>query len=174
VSAVTAQLSSDLLLNVNTVVPGVTATVEMTLSGANGTATLSSVNCTNNVFVSMGIAVTVSAVTGSVTLNGATLTAASVAKKSGSGSFTVVPPNANTVGATPPNPQNPQNFGSTTPAISYSPTLGSIPGLDATVSGVLSTISNSLDPILQVAGESVGGAQVAAWAEKCDAVLLGQ
>jgi uncharacterized membrane protein len=163
--ATTTQLWSDLQLTLQPIVGLPTQVLDITLSGATGTATLSQVNCTNNVLQTVKINVDTSAATGNVSLNGANIATASVnGVTNKAGTYSVVPPNSTTVsGAT-----NPRNFGTTTPSITVSG-LGLVPSLVGTV---LSTAQGALGPVLQATGFSVGGAQVAATSADCDDVSI--
>jgi uncharacterized membrane protein len=170
--AVTAQVSSDLSMSV---LDGLTTyTVDVPLSAAVGYATLAVMNCSNNMFQSMQIAASVTPATGTVTVNGSTLATITVNGKTTSLTFTTVPPTASTASAGT-NPRSFSNNGTTTPTVTYSPTLTGIPGLDAIVLALLnSTLKSVLGPVLQVTGADVGGAQVAATAAGCDAISLVQ
>jgi hypothetical protein len=151
-----------------------TYTVDVPLSAAVGYATLAVMNCSNNMFQSMQIAASVTPATGTVTVNGSTLATITVNGKTTSLTFTTVPPTASTASAGT-NPRSFSNNGTTTPTVTYSPTLTGIPGLDAIVLALLnSTLKSVLGPVLQVTGADVGGAQVAATAAGCDAISLVQ
>lgn len=169
--ATTAQVSADLQLTIS--VLGAPEVLDIPLSAATGTATLSQVNCTNNVMQSVKINVgTTAATTANQGSNGlslagvniGTLTINGVSNKAGT--YTVVPPTSTTVsGGT-----NPRNFGTTAPTLS-------VPGL-STLSPVYTLITSQLQPVLgpvlQAAGASVGGAQVAATSATCDVVSIVQ
>jgi len=142
------------------------------LSAAVGYATLSQITCSNNVFQNAKINVSTTAATGAVTLAGVnigTLTISGVSNKAGN--YGVVPP-----AAIPPNSaslgagDNPRNFGSTTPLFSYSG-LSSLSPVYTLLSSVLPPV---LGPVLQTAGASVGGAQVADLSDRCDVVSVVQ
>jgi uncharacterized membrane protein len=169
--AVTAQVSSDLNLTVLNVV-GSPVTVDIPLSAAVGYATLYSITCSDNMFQNMQILVSTTLASGTVTMNGSTLSTLSInGVTNRTGTYTVVPPNATTATNTSP-PQNPQTFGSKTPALHWSP---AITGIDANVAFLLNTtLASVLGPILQVTGADVGGAQVAATSAGCDAINLVQ
>ncbi len=82
------------------------------------------------------------------------------------GSFSTVPPTSASVSAG----TNPRNFGSTTPLFSYSG-LSSLSPVYTLLSSVLPPV---LGPVLQTAGASVGGAQVADLSARCDVVSVVQ
>ncbi len=163
--ATTAQLSYDLQLSLPPVL-GVSPVLDMSLSGAMGTATLAQVNCSNQVMQSVKINVATTALTGNVSFNGTLIGAAAVTGLNKSASFSVVPPNSSTVGTGPTS--NPRNFGTTSPTITVG---GTVP---SAVTSILPVADAALGAVLQVTGATVGGAQVAATSATCDDVSLVQ
>jgi len=165
--ATTAQLSSDLKLTVSPL--GQPEVLDIPLSAPTGTATLSQITCSNNVFQNAKINVGATSATGTVSLAGsniATLTVNGVNNKAGT--YTVVPPNATTVG----NGTNPRNFGSNgsnPPTLNYSGTTGNFSQVQSLLTTTLQPV---LGPVLQVTGASVGGAQVADTTARCDVVSI--
>jgi uncharacterized membrane protein len=168
--AVTAQVSADLKLTVLSLL-GVSETIDIPLSAAVGYATLNSVTCSDQEFQNSTINVSTTVASGSVTLNGNNLTTLTInGVNNKAGTFSTIPPTASTVSAH----TNPRNFGSTTPTLSWGTSLLGL-GLDANVLTLLnSNLQSVLGPVLQAAGASVGGAQVADTWAKCDAVAIVQ
>jgi uncharacterized membrane protein len=165
-TASTAQVSTDLKLTVL----GVTGTLDIPLTGAQATATLLGVTCSNNSLKNANIQPSSTTASGTVTLGGVSLATLSVTGYSGSqfgyGPL-VVPPSASTAA----NDQNPIVAGSTMPALSYSPAISA----SSPVYGLLtSTLPGVLGPILQAAGVPVGGVAVADLGTNCGAVSLVQ
>jgi uncharacterized membrane protein len=81
-----------------------------------------------------------------------------------------VPPTASTASATPA-PTNPVQVVPASPT----PTIAGLSGsTNPLVSTTLSTVTGLLDPVLQAAGVSVGGASIADLGTNCDAVSLVQ
>lgn len=171
----TAQMSSDLQLNLLG-----TGIIDIPLSAAKGTATLTTLICDNNAMTDTTIQPTTTTVQGTITLVGpgtnlGTLSVSGLTTQNTSplvyagGATGVVPPTATTEA----NGTNPQSVGATTPNLGYTAGTGVVnPSplytlLDATVNGVVG-------PILQVAGASVGGAQVADLSSNCGSVSLVQ
>jgi uncharacterized membrane protein len=165
--ATTAQLSSDLKLTVS--ILGLNQVLDVPLSAATGTATLSQMTCSNNVFQNAKINVSTTVASGAVTLNNAniaTLTVNGISNRAGN--YTIVPPTAASVTAR----TNPQNFGSNgtnPPTLNYSATSGNFPLVQALLTTTLQPV---LGPVLQVTGASVGGAQVADTSARCDVVSI--
>lgn len=175
-TATTAQVSSDLKFT-----QAGTGTVDIPLSTAQGTATLKTVNCSeqNNSFGSAVVSTSTQSTSGSVTLNGtlpalATLTINAVpttgttSLQFNSSNF---PPTASSAfPTTPPSatPTNPLQLTTATPTLSYS---------GSTATGAVATLLNTtlppvLGPVLQAAGASVGGATVADLDYNCGAVSI--
>ena len=162
-TATTAQVTADLKLNVLGV-----GLVDIPLTAAQGTATLSAVNCSqvNNSFGSAVVNGSTTAATAAITLGGAsagtlTISGVNVFKQFNS---TVVPPTAATQQATPPT--NPVQIGSTSPTLSYS-------GLPPSLSTLLPTmLTGVLTPVLQATGVTVGGATIADLNYNCGAVSI--
>ncbi len=165
-TATTAQLSSDLQLNV----PASGGLLDIPLSAVSGTVTLKKVNCVNNVMSSTKFYPSTTTTSGNVTLAGVGIGTLSIAGYSIPPTSTVsvsgslVPPSASTVGS------NPFTVGS--PALSYSGLTVTNPSPLYTL--LTSTLSGVLAPILQAAGVSLGGAQVAGLSTNCGAVSLVQ
>jgi hypothetical protein len=110
---------------------------------------------------------------GNVTLAGIDIATVSITGYSGpSSSFAggtsgVVPPTASTAAAG----TNPIQVAPASPT----PTFGGLSGsTNPSVSTALSTVAGFLDPVLQAAGVSVGGASIADLGTNCDAVSLVQ
>ncbi len=165
-TASTAQISTDLKLTVL----GVTGTLDIPLSGAQATATLLGVTCANNALKTANIQPAATTASGTVTLGGVSLGTLSVTGYSGS-QFgygpSVVPPSATTVA----NDSNPIVAGSNSPALNYSPPISTG---SPVYSLLTSTLPGVLGPILQAAGLSVGGVEVADLGTNCGAVSLVQ
>jgi tight adherence protein G len=165
-TASTAQVSADLKLTVL----GVTGLLDVPLTGAQATATLTGITCANNSMSSTTIQPAATTASGNVTLGGVSLSTLSVSGYSGS-SFgygpSVVPPTATTVSAD----SNPIVAGSNTPALSYSPAISTG---SPVYSLLTSTLPAVLGPILQAVGISVGGVSVADLSTNCGAVSLVQ
>lgn len=161
-TASTVQLTADLQLN-----DGVAGIINIPLSAAQGTATLTAVTCEFNAMFSTSIQPTTTAVTGNLSLAGVTVATISVSGSNpGAMPFpsTVVPPTATTAEAVPPT--NPKVVGTTTPTLIVS----SLPV--GTLSG--SVLNGVVGPILQAVGVSVGGAEVADLGTNCGSVSLVQ
>ena len=168
--AYTAQVTSDLKLTVTSLL-GQGINVDIPLSGAIGYATLASMSCTTaQVFQNATINVATTAATGTVTENGTslgTLTINGVSPQQ-TGTFSTVPPTTSSVSLG----TNPRKFGSTTPTLNYSSSLGTL-GLDTNLLNLLTVnLPSVLGPVLQVTGASVGGAQVTDTKVKCGVVSL--
>ncbi len=164
-TASTAQLSMDLQLSVL----GQPGVLDIPLSAAQGTATLETLRCTNNSMSVTDIQPTTTTATGNVTLAGTSIATLTVSGYSGS-QFgygpSVVPPTATTVA----NDTNPQVAGSNSPTLSYSGLSAQSPVFTL----LTSTLAGVLGPILQAAGVSVGGAEVADLSTNCGAISLVQ
>ena len=162
-TASTAQLTADLQLN-----DGLAGWINIPLSAAQGTATLTTLTCAFNSMTATDIQPTTTAVTGSINVAGVGVGSISV---SGLNSTTtsplgygpsVVPPTATTAA----NDTNPQEVGTTTPTLA----AGSL--VVGTLSG--SVLNGAVGPVLQAAGVSVGGAEVADLSTDCGSVSLVQ
>ena len=168
-TATTAQMSSDLQLNFLG-----SGLVNIPLSAAEGTATLTAMSCPANAMFNTTIQPITNAVTGTVSVAGTnvgTLSVAAVTTQNTSPfvySAGWVPPTATTI----QNGDNPQTAGATAPTLSYSGLTVTNPSLLYTL--LTSTLQGALGPILQVAGASVGGAQVADLSSNCGSVALVQ
>lgn len=163
-TASTAQLSMDLQLSVL----GQPGVLDIPLSAAQGTATLETLRCTNNAMSVTDIQPTTTTATGNVTLNGTSIATLTVSGYNGS-QFgygpSVVPPTATTVA----NGTNPQVAASITP-----PSYSGLNPLSPVFTLLTSTLAGVLVPILQAAGVSVGGAEVADLSTNCGSVSLVQ
>jgi uncharacterized membrane protein len=163
-TATTAQVTADLKLNLLGV-----GLVDIPLTAAQGTATLSAVTCSqvDNSFGRAVVTASTTTATAAITLGGAsagTLTISGVTSTAKSFPSTVVPPTAATQQATPPT--NPVQIGSTSPTLSYS-------GLPLSLSTVLPTmLTGVLAPVLQATGVTVGGATIADLNYNCGAVSI--
>lgn len=165
-SASTAQVAATLQFNLLGV-----GQLSIPLSAAQATTTLSSVSCSSsNAFQAAATSPTnTTAVTGSVSLAGAqiaTLTLAGVSNKSETFTAANVPPTASTFSAN----TNPKQVGSTTLAPTYTGLASSSPAytfLTTVLTGVMT-------PVLQAAGVSVAGADVAFLGANCGAVSIVQ
>jgi hypothetical protein len=161
--------------------------MDVSLGAAQGTATLTSLTCSqSNTLNGAVIAANTTAATGSVTLNDpsanfngpvATTSASGVSKNL---TFIApIPPTTSEFGPVTtqnPNP-NPAQIGTTAPQV----TITTLSGLPAPVTLVLSSVStlinqvsNTLSGVLQAAGITVAGADVADTAVDCNAVSLVQ
>jgi uncharacterized membrane protein len=169
--AETAQVSADLSLSIL----GVIGTVNIPLSAADGIATLTTITCLNDAMTSTKITSETTTATAAITLAGnavATLTLTGAPSSAQSYSAGTVPPTASTVSAA----TNPRQVGTDDPT----PTISGQTGLD---SGLLSailgtsltsgTLTDVLGPLLQAAGVTVGGADVADLGTDCDAIGIG-
>jgi uncharacterized membrane protein len=169
--AETAQVSADLSL----AILGVLGTVNIPLSAADGIATLTTITCINDAMTSTKITSETTTATAAVTLAGnavATLTLAGASSSAQSYSAGTVPPTASTVSAA----TNPRQVGTDAPT----PTISAQTGLDSGLLSVIlgtsltsGTLTDVLGPLLQAAGVSVGGADVADLGTDCDAIGIG-
>jgi hypothetical protein len=152
------------------------------LSAATGTATLSTLTCSNDSLSRMVIApVNTNAV--STGTNGVTLTL--LGNTTAQGTFSVggvtngttsfsgpalppatVPPTSATEAAG----TNPESVGTSTPTLTFTPAGGANPDVSATM-GVLAT---TYGPVLQALGLTVGGADIEAFPANCGTVSLVQ
>jgi uncharacterized membrane protein len=180
-SATSAQVQSTLKLTV----PGV-GELDVTLGAAQGKATLSSITCTqtNNSFAQAVIIANTSAATGSMTLTDPALglandpvatTSASRVSNTSVGFTPPVPPTTSEFGAA--SNANPVQIGSTSPTFTIT-TLG---GLGSGIVSVLTAnnplilqLQSALSGILQAAGVTVAGADIADLSIDCDSVSLAQ
>ena len=164
-TATTAQVSSDFQLSVFGA-----GLLDIPLSAAQGTATLSGIKCADNSLSSATIQPSTTTATGTVTLAGSSIATLSISGYSGSAlgyPAVDVPPTATTVG----NGTNPQLAGTTTPSLNYTGPTGNFSQVQTLLTSTLSTV---LGPILQAAGVTVGGAEVADLSTNCGAVSLVQ
>jgi uncharacterized membrane protein len=167
-TASTAQLTSDLQLNYLGV-----GIIDIPLSAAQGTATLTTLYCPSNSMGQTDIQPATTTVSGTVTtpVGNGTLTLSGY--NSGTTSpfpytAAVVPPTATTVA----NGTNPQTVGTTTPTPAW--TGVTVPVASPIYTLLTSTLSGVLGPILQAAGAAVGGIQVADLSTTCGSVSLVQ
>jgi uncharacterized membrane protein len=160
-TASTAQLTSDLKLN-----DGVAGIIDIPLSAAQGTATLTTLTCAYNSMTATDIQPTTTTVTGNINVAGVVVGSISVSGLNSTTTSplgygpTVVPPTATTAA----NNTNPKGVGTTTPTLA----AGSL--VVGTLSG--SVLNGVVGPILQAAGVSVGGAEVADLSTNCGSVAL--
>jgi uncharacterized membrane protein len=167
-TASTAQVQADLQLTLP-----VLGLLDIPLSAARGTATLNTLKCQNNSMSSTTIAGATNTASGNVTLGGTDIATVSITGYSGpSSSFAggasgVVPPTASTAAAG----TNPVQVAPASPTPAFGGLSGSTNPL---VTTALSTVAGFLDPVLQAAGVSVGGASIADLSTNCDAVSLVQ
>jgi uncharacterized membrane protein len=180
-SATSAQVQSTLELTI----PGV-GEIDVSLGAAEGTATLSSVTCTqtSNSFSQAVVNASTTAATGSVTLTDPLLgltsdpiatTSASGVTNTPIGFSSPIPPTTSEfgTGSTP----NPNQIGTTSPTV----TITALGGLGSGILGVLSAnnpliqqLQGAFSGILQAAGVTVAGANIADLAIDCDTVSLAQ
>ena len=166
-TAKTAQVQADLQLTLP-----VLGVLDVPLSAASGTATLKAVNCTNNALSSTKIAATTTTNTAAVTLAGAAVATLSISGYSGgpvSFGAGVVPPTATTAAAD----SNPITVGTNSPTPTYTGQTAkyNIPLVNSLLTSIMPGV---LGPILQAAGVTVGGAEVATLSANCDAVSVVQ
>jgi uncharacterized membrane protein len=170
--ATTAQIQADVKLSVLGV-----GIIDIPLSAAEGISTLNLITCVNNAMTNTKITSVTQTATATVTLQpGLGLPTQTIASLSVSGapitaesySASVVPPTASTAFPTPPTlPTNPLQLGTSSPQLTFTGQTGSW----SLVSGLLTgAIDNVLGSVLQAAGVSVGGADVADLGTDCDAI----
>ena len=163
-TASTGQMTADLKLNVLG-----SGLLDIPLSAASGTATLKTVNCFNNAMTSTKIAATTTAASATVTLAGSSIATLSVSGYSGpqiSYAAAVVPPTASTQAAD----TNPITVGSNSPTLSYA----GLSSLSPVYTLLTSTLPGVYGPVLQAAGVTVGGGEVADLSTNCNAVSIVQ
>ncbi|HWD56367.1 MAG TPA: hypothetical protein VG346_14670 [Acidimicrobiales bacterium] len=176
-TAKTAQVTANLSLSLSLLGLSL-GTVGIDLTGASGTATLKSVNCTDNSMLNTAINVNTNALSTEATLTlgsgaptpAAQVTVAGVVNASATYSGSVVPPTISTQNAG----TNPYTVGSNTPSIGFG---SQVLGLNLNVLNLLSTgsvLSTALGPVLQALGVTVAGAQVADLSTNCDAISIVQ
>jgi uncharacterized membrane protein len=166
-AASTSQVTADLQMNLS-VAGASLGLLNVPLSLASGTATLSSLSCPASGLSITKINVTTSAANAAVTLAGqpqGSFTINGVSSGSATYSSLVVPPTATTA----QNGTNPKSVGSNAPNFTSSGTLNPL------VSTLLtSVLPGALAPVLQAAGVTVGSADVADMSTHCGAVSLVQ
>jgi uncharacterized membrane protein len=144
------------------------------ITGADGTATLQTITCSDNVMTNTKINASTTAATLDVSLLGTTISTATVSGATATLGYTVAPPTTATITASPPT--NPITVGTENPSLSF--TSVGLLGLveDLLVNPVLSTLggSNVLGPVLQALGVNLAGAQVADLSTDCGSVSLVQ
>jgi uncharacterized membrane protein len=163
-TATSAQVTADLKLSGGSL----SGTLDIPFSGAQGTATLVSITCsqTNNSYTSAKINASSTAASAAVTLAGVslgTLTIGGASNPSLPFPSSYVPPSATTLQAN----TNPISSATTTPSFS-----GTATGFTATL--LTSTLPPVLGPVLQAAGVSVGAVSVADLNYNCGAVSIVQ
>jgi uncharacterized membrane protein len=158
--ASTAHVSADLQLTIPS-----SGLLDIPLTGAAGVATVSVIECLNDALQNAKINASTTTATAAVTLAGASVATLSVSGASSVvESYTIAPPTASTIsGGT-----NPRQLGATSPTLSYSGLSSSSP----VYSLLTSTLPGFYGPVLQAAGVSVGGANVADLGTDCDAISL--
>lgn len=167
-TASTAQVQADLQLTLP-----VLGLLDIPLTAASGTATLMTLKCQNNSMSSTTLAAATNTASGTVTLAGTNIATVSITGYSGpSSSFAggtsgVVPPSASTAAAG----TNPIQVAPASPTPTFAGLSGST---NPVVSTALSSVAGFLDPVLQAAGVSVGGASIADLSTNCDAVSIVQ
>ncbi len=177
--AETAQVSADLSLNISGI-----GTVSIPLSAADGIATLTTMTCANTVtgaITSTKISAETTTATAAVTLGGAavaTLTISGVGPPPAAESYSsaVVPPSASTLpGAAGPDADtNPIQIGTDDPSLSSGMSFSNEVGLWSLISGTMTgVVADAIGPLLQAAGVTVGGADVADLGTDCDAIEIG-
>lgn len=169
-TATTSQVTANLALTLPIPVLG-NEVLNIPISAATGTASLTTVTCQFNALTKATINVSTTASNlNSVTLNGsqiATLTLNGVASRPVNFAPAIIPPSPSTAGT------NPVNVATTTPTITFVPPTGTPPVLSPVVVSVLNGLSTTvLGPVLQALGVEVAGAQTAYLSTDCDAVSL--
>jgi uncharacterized membrane protein len=165
--AETAQVYADLSLSI-----GGIGTVNIPLSAADGTATLTTMTCANTVngaITSTKITSETTTATATVTLAGnavATLTLSGASAAAQSYTASVVPPTASTVSAG----TNPRQVGTDDPLPTFTNEVGLWSLISADMTGI---VGDAIGPLLQAAGVTVGGADVADLGTDCDAIEIG-
>jgi hypothetical protein len=163
--ATTAQVSADLQLTVAGQV------LDIPITAAEGTAALKTVTCSeqNNSFESAVVTASTTTATAALSLAGSsigTLTISGVGTTSLQFNSTDVPPTASTAASTPPT--NPIQLGTTAPTLTWT----GLSTLSPVYTLLTSTLPGVLAPILQAAGLSVGGTNVADVNYSCGAVSI--
>ena len=161
-TATSAQINGDLKLSGGLL----SGTLDIPLTGAQGTASLSGVSCsqTNNSFTSVAIAASGTTATAAVTLGGASLGTLTIGGAPSTGiafPATYIPPTASTMQSN----VNPISSATTLPTFT-----GTATGFAGTL--LTSTLLPVIGPILQAAGVSVGGVTVADLNYNCGAVSI--
>jgi uncharacterized membrane protein len=169
-TASTGQVGATLALTVPVPLVG-NEVLNIPITAATGTATLSTVTCQFNSLYKASISVgTTASGPNSVTLNNSpiatlTLNGVSPSRLVQFGPL-VVPPSPATAGA------NPVNVATSTPTVTFGSQAGGLPALVSTL--LNTTVPPILGPVLQSLGVEVAGAQVADLSTNCDAVSLVQ
>ena len=163
-TATSALVNADLKLSGGSL----SGTLDIPFSGAQGTATLVSITCsqTNNSYTTAKINASSTAASAAVTLAGVSLGTMSIGAASSPATpfpSTYVPPSASTLQAL----HNPFPSATSTPSFS-----GTATGFAATL--LTSTLPPVLGPVLQAAGVSVGAVSVASLNYNCGAVSIVQ
>ncbi len=176
-TASSAQVSEDLQISAPLV-----GTIDVPLSAADGTSTLNTITCSADSMTSTKINSTTTAATASVTLtptgqpvgggtttNIASMSVGGVSGVSGATSYSgsVVPPTATTESGN----TNPKAIGTTSPSFTVT-MLGVQNPLVSTLLG--SVLPGALGPVLQAAGVTLAGADVADLSTNCDAISIVQ
>jgi uncharacterized membrane protein len=165
-TASTAQVAATLQFNVLGV-----GVISIPLTAAQASTTLSSVTCSSsNAFQAAATSPTnTTTATGTVSLNGSqisTLTLSGVSNKSETFTSANVPPTASSFSSN----KNPQRVGST----SLTPTYTGLSSSSPAYTFLTTLLSPVMTPVLQAAGVSVAGAEVAFLGANCGAVSIVQ
>jgi uncharacterized membrane protein len=155
-TATTEQVNADLQLQT------LVGTLDIPVTAASATATLSKIRCQNNALKKVTIAVSGAAINNNVTLtppvgSPSVIGQVTEGQFSGTPSFTTVPPTTSTV-------QGGTNPVTTTASLNYTGTQSVLVGAVIAV----------LAPLLQTMGISIGGVQTADLSVNCGSVTLVQ
>ncbi|HEY3842749.1 MAG TPA: pilus assembly protein TadG-related protein [Acidimicrobiales bacterium] len=163
-TATTGQVNADLQIKLL----GSLEALDIQITAADGTATLSGITCSSNTMTSTQITASTTAVTLPVTLLGLPIATAVTGVNNASLNYagSVVPPTTATVAAR----TNPQTVGTDSPSLSFT-------GLNLVNSLLVGPLLNSvlapiLGPTLQALGVSLAGADVADLSTNCGSVSL--
>jgi uncharacterized membrane protein len=170
-TAKTAQVTADLQLTVSGA-----GTLDIPVTAATGTGTLTTMTCSvqNNAFSRAIVTAATTTATAALSLNNSSIGSLSLGGAANTplqfNSTTPIPPTAASAQSVPPT--NPLQLGTQAPTPTYSGLPGLLNPLVATV--LNTTLPGVLAPILQAAGISVGGANVADLGYNCGAVSIVQ
>jgi uncharacterized membrane protein len=160
-SASTSQVNVNLALSVAGI-----GLLNIPITGADGTATLATITCSNNAMTSTKINASTTAISNAVTLAGIQIATLIVNGATTTLGYTIAPPTPATVAAG----TNPVTVSTTTP------TFNGLSLLNNALVGTLlnTTLAPILGPVLQALGVSVAGAQVADLSTDCGSVSIVQ